>query len=148
MQLTFIQNQYKQITAKEGAFISEPQDTIQGELQQYTNKLSQYQSIRIKSEISDAILLVASHLSKGALLTSFSISYDQGDTVGAHVTIDMHGDVINGDSNMQIAMVNQVYSDLKNDKTLSRFVSNVNLISFNPEQYNGQQATGFNIHCA
>ena len=79
---------------------------------------------------------------------NLNVSYDQGDSNDAHVTIDMKGDVFKEDPNEQIAVVNQVFSDFKNDKELSRFIKNVNLVSLNREEFNGQQVTGFNIHCS
>ena len=148
MQIKVVQDQYDQLSAKEGAFLSQSQSSIQAEVQQNIDKLAQYKSIRTKSDVAVIVLRVASHLPLGVMLNGFSIKYDQGDSVNAHVTIDIKGDVYNEDPNVQISIVNQVYSDLKNDKELSRFVSIVNLVSFNPEVVNDRHVTGFNIHCS
>lgn len=147
MHLKLSQHQYDQLLVSEGAFSSETQDAIQAEVQQNTDKLAQYKSIRTKSALSNIIFLVASQLPKGVLLNSLNISY-QTDDVKSHVTIDMKGDVVIDDPNLQIAMVNQVYLSLKKDKDLSQFVGGVGLNSFNPETYNGKNATGFSIHCS
>jgi len=146
-QLKLVENQYHQLAAKEGVFLSQTQDSIQAETQQNTAQLAQYKNVRTKSDVARIILRLASHLPKGAMIKTLDLSYDQGDSNNGHVIIDMKGDVYNEDSNEQIAIVNQLYSDIKNDKELSAFVSNVNLVSFNPEVANGRQVTAFNIHC-
>ena len=66
------------------------------------------------------ILRVASHLPQGALLNDLNIKYDQSDSNNAHVTIDMKGDVLKKTLMKQIAVVNQVFSDFKNDKEFPR----------------------------
>ena len=148
VQLNLANGQFVRLSSKEGAFSNEPQSSIEAELELNADKLNQYKAIRIKSNNAEVILILATHLPVGALLTSLSISYDQGDPTITHMNIDLHGDVVVDDPNEQIAIVNQVYSDLKNDKALSKYVSTVNLVSFNPEQLNGRQVTGFNIHCS
>ena len=146
-QLKSLQKQYDQVVATEGQFSNVTQDVIQSIVQQNTDMLNQYKNVRTRSDMSKIILLIAARLPQGVLLTSLSIIYNQGDTAGAHVTIDMKGDIATDDPSQQIAMVNQVYSDFKNDKDLSPYISSVTLVSFNPETYNGRQATGFSIHC-
>ena len=117
-------------------------------MQQNTDSLTQYKNIRTKSDVANIILRVASNLPQGTLLDTFSISYDQGDATNAHVTIDMKGNVFKEDPNEEIAVVNQIFSDIKNDKELARFVKSVSLLSLNREESNGRQATAFNIHCS
>jgi hypothetical protein len=146
MQLKLVQNQYDQLLMKEGAFASETQDGIQAEVQQNIDKLSQYKAIRTKTDISTIVLRVASHLPVGMLLTDLRVNYNQGDTNTAHVAIDMQGMVVNEDPNEQIAVVNQMFADLKSDKVLARFFSNGNLVSMNRQVTDGKQTTGFVIH--
>jgi hypothetical protein len=148
MQLKSTMQQYYQLSAKQGAFLHEPMDNIQAETKQNIDLLAQYKTIRAKSDVAFILFKVASHLPQGALLTNLSLNYDQGDSDNAPVTIDMQGNVYREDPNEQIAVVNQIFSDFKNDRELSRFVKNVNLVSFNGQEYKGRKVTGFNIHCS
>ncbi len=147
-QLKLVQNQYNRLSAQEGAYASETQDSVQAELQQNIDKLNQYKNIRTKSDVVSVILRVASHLPKGTLLTSLSISYSQGDSNNEHMNIDIQGMVVNGAFTEQIAVVNQVFADLKNDKELLRFINDVSLVSLNRAMYNDKEATGFVVHCS
>ena len=85
---------------------------------------------------------------KGALLSDLSINYDQNGANNAHVTIDMNGEVFKEDPNEEIKVVNQIFSDFKNDKDLAQFIKNVVLGPLNREGINGRQVTVFNIHCS
>ncbi len=147
-QLKVAQKQYDQLSSKQGAFLNVPVDNIQAEVRQNTDKLAAYKNIRTKSDVALIVLKVASHLPRGALLKELNVSYDQGGSNDAHVTINMSGDVFGEDPNEEIAVVNRIFSDFKNDKELSRFIKTVNLVSLNREDFNGRQATGFNIHCS
>ena len=159
-QLRVLQQQNKQLSSKQGAHLNEITVTIQAETQQNTDTLTQYKNIRTKSDVVLILLRVASHLPKGALLKNFNITYDQPDssdpnnpnttntTNNAHVIIDMDGDVFREDFSEQIAVVNQIILDFKNDKELSTFISKVNLVSLTRENLNGKQATGFTVHCS
>jgi len=147
--LNDINVQYKRITTQEGQFAGEDQGTIQGDVQSNTDQLNQFKNIRTKSDITTVILKIASHLPPGALVAGLTISYgDQSDANNPHLSIDIKGDVYNDDPNMEIAAVNQIYTDLKNDKEFSAYVSNVVLDSFHPQDMNGRQVTEFNIHCS
>ena len=90
------------------------------------------------------ILIIASHLPKGALLTNLTVDYDQTD----HMIIDMTGNVYTDDPNEQIALVEQVFSDFKSDKDLAQFVTKVNLVSLNRQEVINHQVTVFTIHCS
>jgi len=146
--LQTVQKQYNALVAQEGAFSSELIDGIQTESQQNIDKLAQYKDIRMKSEMTFIILRMASHLPEGVLLNNLNIRYDSNDSVNAHVSIDMRGDVSAEDADGQIGVVNKVFSAFKYDKELSRFITNVNLDSLNREQFKGRQVTGFSIHCS
>ncbi len=148
MRLKTLQQQYAKLSAQEGAFLNETVDSIQAQTQQSADKLSQYKGIRTRSDITFVILKVASHLPQGVLINNLSLAYDSGDSVTAHVSIDMKGDVFKEDPDEQIAVVNKVFSDLKHDQELSKFITNVNLVSLNREQFQGRQVTGFTIHCS
>ncbi len=163
-----VAQQYDQVSSKQRAFLNAPVGSIQAELQQNTDKLTAYKNIRTKSDVVLILLRVASHLPQGALLKELNVSYDQSgsnlsqgaplqelsvraDQSGSkdgHVTVDMKGDVFGEDSNEQIAVVNQIFSDFKNDKELSLFIKKVNLVSLNREDLNGRKVMGFNIHCS
>jgi Tfp pilus assembly PilM family ATPase len=147
-QLKVVQQQYDQLSSKQGTFLNVPVGSIQDELKDNTDKLVMYKNIRTKSDVVLILLRVASHLPQGALLTELNVNYDQGDSNDAHVTIDMRGDVFREDPNEQIAVVNQIFSDFKNDEELSRFIKNVNLVSLNRENFNGRKVVQFNIHCS
>ena len=142
------QQQYGQLSSKQGAFLNVPVSSIQDELRDNADKLAAYKNIRTKSDMAFILLRVASHLPRGALLQTLNISYDQGDSNDAHVTIEMKGDVVGGAPNRQIAVVNRIFSDFKNDKELSRFIKSVSLVSLNREELDGKSVTGFNIHCS
>ena len=146
-QLKTAQKQYQELLSQEGGFLHQSIDAIQAESQQNRGQLDQFKGIRVKSEMTFIILRVASHLPEGVLLNNFNIRYDLNDSVNAHVSIDMRGDVFKEDPDEQIGVVNKVFSALKYDKELSRFITNVNLDSLNREQFKGQQVTGFSIHC-
>jgi len=147
-QLKVAQQQYDQLFSKQRAFLNVPVGSIRDELKDNTDKLTAYKNIRTKSDVVLILLKVASHLPQGALLKELSVSYDQSGSNDARVTIDMKGDVFREDPNEQIAVVNQIFLDFKNDKELSRFVKRVNLVSLNREDFNSRQVTGFNIHCS
>jgi len=147
MQMKVTQQQFDQLSAKQGAFTGQSIDSITSETQAKTDKLHDYKEIRTRSDMTLIILTLASHLPEGALLNDLSISYVQGGT-GSNVTIDMKGDVFKDDPDEQIAVVNKVYSDLKQDKELSKYVTSVNLGPLNREEFKGRQVTGFNIHCS
>jgi len=147
-QLKTAQKQYDALLAQEGHFWNQSLESIQSEAQQNAYMLEQYKDIRIKSEMAFIILKLASHLPEGVLLNSLSIVYDSNDSINAHVSINMRGDVFKEDSDEQIAVVNKVFSALKYDKELSRLITNVNLDSLSREQFKGQQVTGFSIHCS
>ena len=148
VQLKAAQAQYNQLSAQEGAFLNTPISSIQAETQQNIDKLAQFKSIRSRSDLTFIILRVASHLPQGALLNNLILGYDESDANHVHVGITMNGMVIKGDPNEQIATINQVFSDFKNDKELSRFITRVNLGSLIREDTDRGQATGFNIHCS
>jgi hypothetical protein len=147
-QLKIAQHQLDQLSAKQGIFLSEPVDSIKAESQQNIDKLTQLKNIRVKSDVTFLILRLASHLPKGMLLDGFNITYQSGDTTDAHVSIDMRGEVFMNDPNEQIAVVDKLFSDLKQDKELAKYFSNVGLGPLNSENFRGQQVTGFNIHCS
>lgn len=147
VQLKVVQQQYDQLTSKQEAFLNVPVDSIRDELKDNSTKLAAYKNIRMKSDMVLILLRIASHLPQGAWLKELSVSYNQSDFNDAHVTINMQGDVLGGDPNEQIAVVNQIFSDFKNDKDLPRFIKGVNLVSLNREDLDGRQVTGFNIRC-
>jgi len=147
-QLAVDRKQYDQLSSKQGVFKGTPVVGIQADLQLSTDKLTAYKNIRTRSDMVLILLRVASHLPQGALLKQLSVSYDHSNPDDAHVTIDMKGDVLGGDPNEQIAVVDQIFLDFKNDKELSRFIKSVNPGSLNREDFNGRQATGFAIHCS
>jgi len=148
IQLTNTSKNYNQLAAQEGTYLSMPVESIESQTQDNVSKLNQYKDIRVKSDVSSIILLLASHLPQGALLNNLDIRYEANDSVGASLSIDMKGDVFKEDPNEQIAVVNQIFSDLKHDKELARFVKSVNLGSLDREDYNGQHVTGFTIKCS
>jgi hypothetical protein len=147
VQLKIAQQQYDRLSSRQGAFLNTPVAVLQAELQQNTDKLTAYKNIKTKSDVVLILLRVASHLPQGTLLKELHVSYNRLDPNDGHVAIDMKGEVFGEDLNGQIAVASQIFSDLKNDKELSRFIKNVDLISLNRENLNGRQATEFNIHC-
>ena len=148
VQLKIAQQQYDQLSWGQGAFLNVPVDSIRDALKDNRDKLTAYKSVRTKSDMVLILLKVASHLPQGTLLKDLTVSYNQGDSNDTHVTIDMKGDVFGEDPNEQIAVVNRIFSDFKNDKDLPRFIKSVNLVSLNREDLDGKQVTGFNIHCS
>lgn len=148
LQLKTTQKQYDLLSAKQGASSMVTKESIQAETQQNTDLLAQYKNIRMKSDVNLIILRIASHLPQGALLSNFSVGYDHGNTKTVQVSIDMTGNLFKEDPNEQIAAVDRIYSDLKSDKELTRFVKSVDLVSLNRENFNGRQVTVFNIHCS
>ena len=147
VQLKVTQQQYEQLSAKQGNNAFMTADGIQAEIKQNTDTLSSYKSIRMKSDVVMVLLRVASHLPQGARLKDLNIKYIESDTNDMHVSIDMSGDVFNEDSSEEIKVVNQIFSDIKNDKDLSQIMKDVS-ISLNLEQSEGRQVTGFKIHCS
>jgi|GEM_PF-1642448 len=148
VQLKVDQKQYDQLSWGQGAFLNVPVESIQNELKDSMTELTAYKNVRTKSDVVLILLKVASHLPQGALLKELTVSYNQGDSNDAHVTINMQGDVFGEDPNEQIAAVNRIFLDFKNDKELSRFIKSVDLVSLNREDLNGRQVTGFNIRCS
>jgi hypothetical protein len=146
MQLKLAQKQFDKISAQEGAYLNETQDSIQAEVQDNIDKLAQYKNIRMKSEIINIILRLASDLPKGALLSDFRINYDTANFNNKNVIIDIQGRVLIEGTDAQMALVNKMFAVFKNDKELSQYIKNVNLVSINFEAYNDRQVTGFNIH--
>ena len=148
VQLRAARQQYTQLTSKQGAFLNVPVEGIQSQVLENTDKLAAYKNIRTKSDVVFILLRVASHVPQGALLRQLDIRYDPNDSAGdPHMTVDMVGDVLKGESSDQIAVVSHIFADLKADKELAQYVKNVNLVSLNHKEANNQQSTGFNIHC-
>jgi Tfp pilus assembly PilM family ATPase len=144
--LKLIQQQYDQISSKEGPYYSNvPVETIQADLQQSTDSLQAYKNVRAKSDIALVVLKVASHLPKGAMLDKLSVQYPQENS--AYVVIEMNGHVV-GDPDKQIASVNQIYFDLKNDKVLLQFVKSVRLLSMVSQNIGDKKSTVFQIQCS
>jgi Tfp pilus assembly PilM family ATPase len=139
------QQQYDQLSLKQGASMNVSAGSVQDELKNNTDKLNAFKNIRTKSDVVLILLRVASHLPQGVLLSEFNVTYNQGDAKLAHVTINMKGDVFREDFSGQVAVVNQIFSDLKQDKELFRFIEKLSLVSLNREEFNGKQATGFTI---
>jgi Tfp pilus assembly PilM family ATPase len=148
MQSGAAQKQYDLLSSQQRTFSNKPVDTITNETQGQMSKLQKYRDIRLHSEISIIILRVASHLPEGAVLNTLDIKYESGDSVKSHVDIEMKGDIFKEDPDEQLAAVNKVFSDLKQDKVLSRFIDKVNLGTLTRELFDNKQVTGFNIHCS
>ena len=144
VQLKVAQAKYSQLSLKEGAELNTPLASIQTDLSDTNDKLTAYKNIRTKSNVVLILLRIASHIPQGAKLKIVTIDYNQTDTNDntAHVTFDLQGNVVGDDSNAQIVVVNQVYSDIKNDIELSQFVKTVNLVSLN----SNDKSTDFVIH--
>jgi len=147
VQLKVTQQQFDQITAKEGSFMLVTPDSIQTDIQQNTDTLNSYKNIRMKSDVVLILLKVASHLPQGAMLKDLSMNYNATDPNDTHVVIDMSGDVFKDDSSEEIKVVNQIFSDIKSDKDLSKYIKDVT-VSLNLEESQGRQVTGFKIHCS
>jgi len=139
--------QYDQLSAKGGVFSSESTDNIKAELQDNIDKLTQLKSIRTESDLTKVLFKVASHLPKGAKLSSLTVNYDQNGPNNAQITIEMSGSVFNDDPNEEFAAVDQIFSDFKNDKDLSKYVNAVHLGPLQRQTLNGRQITGFTIQC-
>jgi Tfp pilus assembly PilM family ATPase len=147
-QLKVAQQKYDQLASTQGIYLNVPVESIQNELKDNTDQLTAYKNIRTKSDMALILIKVASHLPQGVLLQQLNVNYTQGDSVDAHVTIDMKGDVFREDYNEQIAVVNKIFSDFKADKELAQFIQKVSLVSLNREVLNDKQVTGFNIQCS
>jgi Tfp pilus assembly PilM family ATPase len=147
VQLKVAQQQYAQLSSGQGAFLNVPVESIQAELKDNVDKLAAYKNIRTKSDVVLILLRVAAHLPQGVLLKESNIMYDQGGANNARMTINITGYVLKEDSHEQIAIVNQIFSDFKNDKELSRFIKSVSLVSLVSENIDGKPATKFNIRC-
>ena len=147
-QLKVIQKQHDQLSLTQGAFSSVLVESIQAESQQNIDKLNALKSIRTKSDVVLVMLRLASHLPQGSLLGQLDITYDGDDVNNTRVSINMRGYVFKGDSNEEIAVVNQIFSDIKNDKELAKYIKSVNLVSLNRNNIDDKQATEFNIHCS
>ena len=150
VQLKVAEKQYDQLYAQEGANLNVSADTIQADLQQNSDLLAKYKSVRIKSDVSSIILRVASHLPVGAMLNALTIKYNEGDAGAnnAGVSIELSGTVFTDDPNEQIAVAEEIFSDFKNDKELAQYVSKVDLGSLNRQEMDGRQVVAFNIHCS
>ena len=148
LQLKTTRQQYDQLSAQAGVFLNEPVESIQAELRQNTDQLTQFKNIRTKSDVVFILLRVASHLPQGFSLSDLRINYNPNDFNDGHVTIDMNGTVYKEDPDEQIVAVDRIFSDFKNDKELSRFIRSVSLGPLNREDHNGRQVMGFNIHCS
>jgi len=150
-QMKSVQKKMDQLALQGGASLNEPIEGIQSETQSNTDLLNQYKSIQLKSDVAFILLRVASHLPQGAVLSQLNVAYDQtidpNNPNKPHVTITMAGDVFKDDPNEEVKVVNQIYSDFKNDKELARFIKTVS-ISLNLEESNNQQVTGFKINCS
>ena len=147
MKLKDAQKQYDQLSASQGAYSSKSLEDIQVETKQNTDQLAQNKNIRTKSDVALILLKVASHLPKGVSLTEFQVDY-KGDISNMQVSIEMSGSAVKEDPNEQITIVDQVYSDLKKDKSLSPFIKSVNLVSLRQEENNGRKMTTFTIRCS
>jgi Tfp pilus assembly PilM family ATPase len=148
--LKIAQSQYDQLVAKQGASKDTTIEFIQGEMQQSSDLLAKYKNIRIKSDVASIVVRIASHLPQGALLSDLTISYgtDDPNSNKASVVIEMRGNVYKEDPNEEIAEVEKIYSDFKEDKELAQFVTKVNLVSLNRQMIGARQLTQFIINCS
>lgn len=145
-QLKATQLQYNQMSSSLAAFANTSINDIQSQTQDSTDKLAAYKNIRTKSNMVLMVLKIASHLPRGAMLTGLKIEY-LGDPGSEHISIDIDGTVSVDDPNVQIAMINQIFLDFKNDKELAALVPNVKLISLKRTDINNKPITSFTIHC-
>ena len=77
-----------ELALRQGAFLNQPVESLQAEIQENTEKLSDYKSIKIKSDMASILLRVASLLPQGAWLKSLNIQYEGGDLKNTHVTME------------------------------------------------------------
>jgi len=147
-QLKNAQKKCDELAVRQGVFLNQPVESLQAQIQENTNKLSDYKGIKIKSEVSSILLRVASLLPEGTWLKSMTVQYEGSDLKNTHVTMGLTGDVFKDNPNEQIAVVNSLVLGFRNDKTLSGLMSSVNLVSLKRENIDGRDVTLFTIHCS
>jgi hypothetical protein len=140
--LLLIQAKYGQLVAKQGASLTQTQEAIQAETQTSTDQLAQFKGLRVRSEVTDVIVRVAAILPVGVKLSVLDITYPSD---SEKVSINIQGMVDSGTANQQLVMVNQIFASYKTDKSLQKYVDNVNLISISRSGYKNRDATAFVI---
>ncbi len=148
MGLKDAQRKYDDLALKQGAFINEPLESIQTQIQENKSKISAYKNIRIKSDMASIMLRVASLLPQGAWLTGLNVQYEGGSVKSTHVTIDMTGYLFKDDPNEQMSAVNSLVLGFRKDKILSKFIKKVTLGSLTRNDMDGRVVTSFSIHCS
>jgi len=148
VELKNAQKKYDDLAIRQGAFLGQPVGDLQAEIQDNTNKLSNYKSIKMKSEVSTILLRVASLLPEGTWLKKMNIQYEGNDLKNTHLAMEVTGDVFKDDPNEQIAVVNGLVLDFRKDKILSSLISNVQLVSLRRENIDGRDVTLFTIRCS
>jgi len=142
------QKKYDQLAARQGEFLNVSVETIQDQIQESTNKLSDYKNINIKSDVAFILLRVASLLPQGAWLKDLKMRYEGADIKNTHLTMEIEGYVFKDDPNEQIAVADGLILGLRNDKKLSGLISSVSLVSLRRDKLDGRDVTVFIIHCS
>ena len=142
------QKKCDQLAIRQGAFLNLPVESLQTQIQESTEKLAEYKSIKIKSDMALILLRVASLLPDGTWLTSIKIQYEGTDLKNTHVIMDMEGNVFKDTPDEQIAVANGLVFSFRKDKILGGLVSSVNLVSLRRGNVDGRDVTSFVIHCS
>ncbi|MBF0503751.1 MAG: pilus assembly protein PilM [Candidatus Omnitrophica bacterium] len=145
-ELNNMQKKYDGLAHQQGIFLGTPVDTIQSQTQDYTDKLSNYKSIPVKSDAALILLKAASLLPQGAWLRNVEIKYEGSDLKSIHATIDLEGYVFKDDISEQITAVYGIVSSFKSDKVLSGIFSNVKLGPLTRNKVNDRDVTSFIIN--
>lgn len=148
MDLKNTQKKYDEFSARQGAFLYEPMESLQTEIQESNNKLSEYKDIKIKSNVASILLEVASLLPQGAWLKDLNVRYGGTNSKNTHVEMDMEGYIFKNDLHEEIAAINDLVLGFKNDKKLSSLISSVNLVSLRRDKVGTRDLTSFVIHCS
>jgi len=107
-------------------------------------KLSQYKSVRIKSDIGYYLKKIPNLLPTGAWLSNFTIDY-----YGAseNVALGIDGYVYLPNTNDQIRQINTMVEKMKSDQKLAKLFSEIVLTNVRQEMLNNYPVTYFRITC-
>ncbi len=139
------------LTAKLGSYETLTADDLATQKQKIMTELQGYTAMSTDSQVSAILYEIPKILPEGVWLTGFQVARGdqqaQKDQKTGPVKISLTGKIYSSDANEQFSILNNFLAELKNNKTLSAFYTNVKRESANSSIEDGYAITTFSITC-